>query len=448
MELIKPNFKFKIVGQVMLTSNDIQSLTLLYQPIIGSDAFSLYTTLATLPSKNLHTHHLLLQIFDFSMEQLVASRHRLEAAGLVDAYESNDVLTYVLKKPLSTDKFFSDGIMSAFLYVKVGTKDFALIKQMLVSDIEALEGTKISKRFDEVFDVKTLARVPQNLISQVYDEARGGVNLSENFDQSIFASILVKKGISQEIISPDLLRILNEFAFLYKFDVHELARIVFDSLDPAGVVDYLKMKSLARTQFQLMSKGEHVQVVVKDEKNEKNDESVKNNMDKTEQAVIAFLEQNPIDFLRFKSGGKPPVPADMKLVEWLYLDQEMNPGVVNVLVDYVLHYTDGKLPKQLVEKIAGEWQRQNISTIKAAMDKVMKTLQKSSSYKKEQQKPIATQARNLKNATRVEPIPDWLGKSGENIDDAAAKERVEQMKRAMVTGGNEFELCDSNQVEH
>ena len=435
MALIKPNFKFKVVDEVVLTSHDMQSLTLLYQPIIGSDAFSLYATLAALSPQKIHTHHLLLQIFDFSIKQLVEIRHRLEAVGLIDVYASDEMLAYRLKRPLSVKKFLSDGIMSAFLYVKLGMKDFALMKQMLVPNGEAVEGVKISKRFDDIFDIKTLARVPQNLASQD-DEEKIGIDLTVHFDQPIFASILVKKGISQEIITPHLLTVLNELAFLYKFDVHELARIVFDSLDPAGVVDYLKMKSLARTQFQLMSKGEHLQVVVKDEKNKKNEEPVEPITDKAKQGIMAFLEQNPIDFLRFKSKGKPPVPADMKLVEWLYFDQGMHPGVVNVLVDYVLDYTDGKLPKQLVEKIAGEWQRQGVRTTKAAMDKVRKTLRKRDDYKKAQQQPIATQTRHLKNATRVEPIPDWLGKSehDENIDDAAAKARVEQMKRAMMKG--------------
>jgi len=427
---IQPNFKFKIASKISLSTHDIQSLTLLYQPVIGSGAFSLYMTLATLPSKIEHAHHLLLQISDLSMKSLFEMRHRLEAAGLIDVYEADDRLTYMLKKPLSVDQFFSDGIMSAFLYVKVGAKDFGLMKQMLIADHEACIGAKISKRFDEVFDIKKLTRVPNDLVAQVYEEASIGVDLSVSFDYSAFASILLKKGIFQETITQDLLATLNELSFLYKLDVHELARVVFDATDPNGIVDYGKMKSLARTQFQLMSKGEHVQVVVKDEKSE---ELVTDPADRTEQAVISFLEQSPIDFLRFKSGGKPPVPADIKLVEWLYLDQGMMPGVVNVLVDYVLDYTDGKLPKQLVEKIAGEWQRQHVNTVQAAMDKVIKTFQKSSDYKKEQQKPIATRAHQLKKATRVEPIPDWLGQSNNNEKtDDGAKARVEQMKRAMM----------------
>ena len=431
MERLLPNFKFEVVDEIMLASDELRVLALLYQPIMGAEAFSLYTTLATLPAKVEYAHHLLLQIFDFNMVQLMEVRHYLEAAGLIETYESDERLIYALKKPLSVAKFFSDGVMSAFLYVKLGAKDFALIKQTLMPHTEPVEGVKVSKRFDEVFDIKALARVPQDIALQNYEETKAGVHLSVHFDQSTFASILIKKGISREIITQQLLVALNELAFLYKFDVHELARIVFDALDPAGHVDYVRMKSLARTQFQLMSKGEHVQVVVKDEKSET---SAKDDGNDSQPNIIAFLEQNPIDFLRYKSGGKPPVPADMKLIEWLYFDQRMNPGVVNVLVDYVLKYTDGKLPKQLVEKIAGQWQRQNVNTVQAAMDKVIKTFEKRHDYEKEQQKPVMVKTSNLKKATRIEPIPDWLGKEDhhEKADDTAAKERVEQMKRAMV----------------
>jgi replication initiation and membrane attachment protein len=152
----------------------------------------------------------------------------------------------------------------------------------------------------------------------------------------------------------------------------------------------------------------------------------------SEERIISFLEQNPIDFLSYKAGGKPPVPADMRLVEWLFVDQRMPAGVVNVLVDYVLMYTDGKLPKPLVEKIAGEWQRQKVETTKAAMEKVRKSLNKRKDYDAEKQKPIAAR-RNYKNATRVEPIPDWLNQKAP-VDVATDSDRAEEVRRKLFGG--------------
>ena len=434
MDLMKPSFNFKVLGDVYGSLTNLQSLTLLYQPIIGTNAVSLYCLFLSLPVGTAQRHHLLLQIVDGNMADLIKIRHRLEAVGLLDVYESDELVTYILKQPLSIKQFFSDAIMQAFLYVKVGAQDFNILKNMLIPTENSVVGNKMTKRFDEVFDVRVLSRIDQNIqFDSGGVKLEQGIEISTVFDSTMLTSILLKKGISQEIISSDLLRILNELAFLYKFDVHELARLVFDALIPDGTVDFVKMKSLARTQFQLMSKATSVQVFVKDEGVEAEESGSK----ESKQGIISFLEQSPMEFLQFKSGGKPPVPADMKLIEWLYVDQGMAAGVVNVLVDYVLDYADGNLPKQLIEKIAGQWQRQGVNTTQAAMDKIRKSLAKSSNYQKEKQKPIANQTRNLKNATRVEPIPEWLGKvnNESNVDDAAAKERIEQMRRELMNGG-------------
>ena len=46
----------------------------------------------------------------------------------------------------------------------------------------------------------------------------------------------------------------------------------------------------------------------------------------------------------------------------------MNPGVVNVLIDYVLKTNDNKLERGLVETIAGHWSRKKIETVEEAME--------------------------------------------------------------------------------
>ena len=73
------------------------------------------------------------------------------------------------------------------------------------------------------------------------------------------------------------------------------------------------------------------------------------------------------------------------------VDQQMAPGVVNVLIDYVLNISDGRLPKQLVEKIAGEWQRKEINTTEKAMVQV-KTMLKAK-QKREIEKQCQQQRR-------------------------------------------------------
>ena len=87
----------------------------------------------------------------------------------------------------------------------------------------------------------------------------------------------------------------------------------------------------------------------------------------------------------------------------------MPDGVVNVLVDYVLNISDGRLPKQLVEKIAGEWQRKEIDTTEKAIAQVRATLK--AKQKRELEKTMPAAKKVYPKTTRVvrqEQVPDWL----------------------------------------
>ena len=117
---LKPNTTFDLSPIQMMTSEEIQVLTLLDQPIIGPQAVSLFTTLNTLALKKQEqslTHHLLLQLLNTNIEEFLEWRYKLEAVGLVSVYitEESHHITYVLKRPMKARAFFSDGIINVFL---------------------------------------------------------------------------------------------------------------------------------------------------------------------------------------------------------------------------------------------------------------------------------------------------------------------------------------------
>jgi len=430
---MKPSVKFQIQTGFSLNEEALRSLTLLYQPIIGAKALSLFLTLQSLAPKE-EAHHLLIQMLNVNMSELIELRHRLEACGLLDVYEKDGFLSYVIKTPLTPQQFLSDGIMNAFLYVKVGERDFVTIKESLICAIPNIQGDRMTKKIDDVFDVRVLGKVDfdQEHLPNERLAASIGIEMGSFFDEEILILTLKHKGICSSVLTPSLLRTLNKLAYLYKFDVHEMAHLIHDSIDPCGEVDVATLRGRARKQFQLINARSHVEVVVKERKSNVDITKVEDGPEGD--GLRDFLAQSPMDFLRFKSEGKPPVPADMKLVEWLTVDQQMPAGVINVLVEYVLDYTDGNLPKQLVEKLAGQWQRKGIKTVEAATAQVEQVLKKSDAYKKEKQTPQAT-ARQLKHVTRSEPIPEWFGKNHNQEDrkeDAEVKARFESMKRSML----------------
>ena len=56
------------------------------------------------------------------------------------------------------------------------------------------------------------------------------------------------------------------------------------------------------------------------------------------------------------------------------LDQKLNPGVINVLIDYVLKVNNKKLNKDYIETIVGQWKRLKVETVVDAMEYVKKNI--------------------------------------------------------------------------
>lgn len=417
--LIKPNTIFDLCSIQMITSEEIQILTLLYQPIIGPQAVSLYMTLTTLASRKRETsltHHLVLQLLNISIEEFEQLRHKLEAVGLIQVYltEEEQNLTYALKKPMQAKAFFRDGIINVFLNLKVGNVDYQSLKQFFVEEVTIPRGRNVSKPFNEIFDTTVLLRNTQSLqasplpTSAVKPE---GVELETAFNQELLFTLIKQFGLDEQILSDKLLDQINKIAFLYKLDEHELARLIFDALDSDGFVNLDVFRKQAKQYFQFLNKGKPIEVI--EVLNTSPETMVKSSTSEAmskEKQLLIVLSQHPLDFLKFKQHQKEPVPADRQLVEWLVVDQQMPSGVVNVLIDYVLNISDGRLPKQLVEKIAGEWQRKEIDNTEKAIAQVKSTLRAKQKRESEKAMPAALNSAYQKapRIVRQEQVPEWL----------------------------------------
>ena len=128
--------------------------------------------------------------------------------------------------------------------------------------------------------------------------------------------------------------------------------------------------------------------------------------------VYTFESVHPYDFLRSKYKTGEPSLRDLKLIESLLVDQKMTPGVVNVLIAYVLKINNQKLSKNYIDTIAGQWKRLNIETVEEAMrisEKEHKKLKKQFENKNNAKVPSIV-AKNKK----IEELPDWFNKDLKN----------------------------------
>ena len=98
------------------------------------------------------------------------------------------------------------------------------------------------------------------------------------------------------------------------------------------------------------------------------------------------------------------------LLEFLATDLKLNPGVINVLIDYVLKVNNNKLTKNYVEVIASQWKRSGIKSVCEAMDMAQKE------YKSKHK-------RGTKITKKKEP--EWFNK--ENFSSQASNAEIAEL---------------------
>jgi replication initiation and membrane attachment protein len=123
-----------------------------------------------------------------------------------------------------------------------------------------------------------------------------------------------------------------------------------------------------------------------------------------EELIKYFEEVSPFRLLEDYSGTTPS-EVDLKLVAYCMLDQNLTPGVTNVLLDYVLSGNDMKLAKGLIERIASHWARKKVQTVPEAMALARDEKRKSKEWQeKKTSQPKFYNGNQKPNVS----VPDWL----------------------------------------
>ena len=137
--------------------------------------------------------------------------------------------------------------------------------------------------------------------------------------------------------------------------------------------------------------------------------------------IYVFENTTPYNFLKGRSNGAKPSARDLSLLESLLNDFKLNPGVVNVLIDYVLKINNKKLTRAFLEAIASQWKRLNIETVEEAM----KAAEKEHKRMKKENNQVFT-----KNATNKEALPDWFNQNikKEKLSDEDEKSLKDMLK--------------------
>ena len=415
-----PADQYVVVNKTILTEIDKKNLIYLYEPIIGFGAVSLYLTLWSdldrleIMSKDF-THHHLMSILKCSLEMIKQTREALEAVGLMKTYyKEGDINSYVyeLYSPLSASEFFNNPILNIVLYNNVGEEEYHSLKKMYRKvNVDLKDYQDITKPMNETFESTNMP------IVEVRSRETLPLNIESEIDFDFIISSIPKGILNEKAINKKMKELIINLAFIYDLDTLKIVELIRTSLNEKGMIERDTLRKNARKYYQFKS-GALPTLVYRTQpeylKTPVGDTSRKGRI------IGVFENTSPYDFLKSKYHGANPTSRDLKLLEMLMIDLELNPAVVNVLIDYVLKKNNNKLNGNYVETVAGQWKRAGVKTAREAMDLA----------EKEHKKMRKSTDKKSSKAMREAPVPIWFDKQIEKseISEEEAKELEELLK--------------------
>ncbi|MFC7442875.1 replication initiation and membrane attachment family protein [Laceyella putida] len=433
-------------------SADLMSLIHLYQPMIGASAMSLYMTLAyQLPLiragvSEIHSHAHLLKLCSLNTEQLLKARYLLEGVGLLNTYEKKDpeqgsYYEYELIPPLSPVKFFQSDILSMTLYHFLGKEGYLAVRDLLI-DKEAVakqpddgQVKDITKSFQEVFKSLSPAELARSA-EQNRDTIWSDMDIDENLlngkdpqlrDEIDFAMLKMRLSsiVDDDCWTSELMRDLMQIRFLYQLDDWALLKALQNPyVTRHGRIDLDRLRSYVKSEYRLRFGGAPV-VSHREAKREAEGTAPAvtppantEQLSEEEKHFQQLAQISPLELLAFYQGGARIPDSDVVLVETLVRHYGLPPEVINVLLEYVLLKYDYRLPRNLVEKIAGHWKRLGIKTIQEALEQARKETW--------EPKKKETPRRSKRSNKKEEKLPQTLKWQLDSSNDKEAAPSVQE----------------------
>lgn len=380
---------YKIYASFDLSTHNFKVLNLLYLPLIGTQALSLYTTLyAWVYQKSEKQIDLGILCSHLNMKEaeLVYARQVLEAFDLVNTYSNASHTTIKLKKPLTPKQFLSDTIFGAYYQSELGTKHTEIMIEQFETDVlDVQDMTNMTKSFDDMFQFNATSKL--TIDKPLYEN--GGNKRSHIESQIPFDAwfeSLPKRYQKPTLLRPTIRQTIENIAFVYAFTLDDLTQVI-KRLQVKDLVSKEAINLQARMYFEETRKRLDVdkkEVVVEDKL--------------STISPLYIIEK----YLKTDTNGYA-----LETISTLLERNHVDMGIINTLILFVLKRKHGALPHvNYLEKILNDWLSRGVKTT-ADATKIVSQLE--TRY---------TQSQPYKKRS-VEP--DWLEdymKELENVEEA------------------------------
>ena len=196
-------------------------------------------------------------------------------------------------------------------------------------------------------------------------------------------------------------KIITECTAIISVDDLNMQSLVRNSLNERGMIDKNEIRKSCRNFYQFEENGKLPTLIYS--KQPEYLKTPKGDSSNWAKQVYTFENVTPYDYLRSKYKNGEPTMRELKIIEDLMINFKMKPGVVNVLIDYVLRVNNQRFTKSYIETVASQWSRLNIETVEEAMriaEKEHKKIKKLT--EKKASKDIKTK--------KEEVLPSWFDK--------------------------------------
>src|SRR5574344_250187 len=388
-----PTDTFTVINRTILHNSDRNILIMLYQPIIGSTSINLYLTLWSYLDKSEimsldWTHHHLMSSMQINIDKLIEAREKLEAIGLIKTYikETKDINSYIyeLYSPLRVYDFLTDPILSTILHDSVGDIEYKQIKEYFKMPNIDLKGYKdISSKFNDVFMTTSIVNIDN--VEELKKVNRLGIPYEPNIDLNSIISSIPSEMLNTKSINNQPKELIYKLSFVYNYDNDMMSKVIYNSIDDAHRIDNDKLKECAKKLYKFENNNKSIELIYKNQPEYLRTKST--GTSSKYKMIYTFETTSPYEFLSSKSKCDL-TDSETDILKYLLIDVELTPGVVNVLLDYILKTSENKLVKSYVEKKDVEWKRNNIKTVVDEMEMDKKEKKNRKQYiKKEVTKP-------------------------------------------------------------
>ena len=402
--ILLPADTFVVINKTILHDEDRKILTDLYLPIIGADAVMLYFCLwSSLDSSQIvskdFSHQKFVSSLRMTINEIYDNRSKLEAIGLIKTLvKEGEVNNYIyeLYSPASATEFLSHPILNIVLYSNIGKIEYDnLVKTYKLPRFNTSNYNDITKSFNDVFESTGMTSYDLSLDDiRKYNKLK--LNINSNFDFNFLINSMPRNIDVNRVFTKEIKELIINLSFIYDIDAIHMSNIIKGSLNERGTINKELLRKSSRNYYQF-DNGGILPTIIDNSQPEYLRRPIGDASNRAKM-IYTFETISPRELLIKKNNGSEPTRRDLKLLEDLLVDYKLKPGVVNVLIDYILNVNNKKLTRNYVETLAGEWQRLGIETVEEAMSTAEKE------HKKRNRKVIKNENSNIK-------IPEWFDKN-------------------------------------